>query len=149
MRWDLTAVVPAGVAAAIVPLAVVSTTGGLQSFPCAAVVAGASSVACSGTTIRNALQGSTVTVVFAAGVTSTGTVSGPGARPLLPPPPPFALLPPPAPLPVPPAPLAPFSIVAPAPAAPEVPVIPEGDSLLLLALGLATLALLPRPRGGR
>jgi hypothetical protein len=109
MRWTLTANVPVGVAPGIVPVAVFSTTQGIQGFPCAPVVAGVTTVACSGTTAGNALQGSTVTVVFAPGVTSTGTITGPGAAavviPVLPPPPPPPPLPPP-PLLLPPPPFA-------------------------------------------
>jgi hypothetical protein len=102
MRWALTANVPAGVAAGVIPVAVFSTNQGLQGFACAAVVAGVPTVACNGTTAGNALQGSTVTVVFAAGVVSVGTITGPGVAavvaPLLPPPPPIILPPPPSPL---------------------------------------------------
>ena len=41
---------------------------------------GTTTVACTGTTAGNALQGSTVTVVFAPGVVSVGTINGPGGR---------------------------------------------------------------------
>jgi hypothetical protein len=120
MVWTLTANVPAGVAAGVIPVAVFSTTQGLQGFPCAPVAVGAPTVSCVGVTAGNALQGSTVTVVFAPGVVVVGTVTGPagappapaapaagaGAAPLLPPalvglaPPPPLLPPPPPPPPV-------------------------------------------------
>jgi hypothetical protein len=51
------------------------------------VAAGAATVVCNGATTGNALWGSTVTVVFAPGVVTTGVVTGPGvaaALPLLP-----------------------------------------------------------------
>jgi hypothetical protein len=114
MRWNLTATVPAGVSAGVVPVAVFRTTTSPpnEAFACSPVQVGASTVACNGTTVGNALQGSTVTVVFAPGVTSTGIITGPGASaaagavvpPLLPPPPPPPL--PPPPLMLPPAPFA-------------------------------------------
>jgi hypothetical protein len=140
MTWVLSATVPTGVTAGSVPVAVLSTTQGLQGFACAAIAAGAPSVACNGTTPGNALQGSTVTVVFPGGAIVTGTIaprSGGGTLviPLLPPSllPPPPLVPPP-PLLVPPPPL----LGAPAAGAPlpEVPVIPEADSLWLLVVGL-------------
>ncbi len=142
MTWTLTAPLPAGVAAGIVPVAVFATTAGLEGFPCAATVAWAATVACNGTTADNARQGSTVTVVFAAGVTATGVVSGPGVVLALLPPPPIVLPPPPPPPLVPLPPSAP-PVLASAP--PEVPQIPESDSLLLLGFGLATLGLVTRP----
>jgi hypothetical protein len=162
MRWSLTATVPAGVAAGIVPVAVFSTSQGRQGFPCAPVAAGAATVACAGTTPANALQTSTVTVVFAPGVVAVGVIRGPGAGaaavPLLLPPPispssppimPPLLLPPP-PLP----PLVPVQPGAPtgAPSFPDVPVIPEADSLMLLILALAAVGAFVgvdrRPRRG-
>jgi hypothetical protein len=112
MTWNLTATVPAGVAAGSIPVAVISTTQGLQGFACAAVTAGATTVACNGTTAGNALAGSTVTVVFPNGATVTGTIINannnivpplplipPPPAPPLPPPPPPPLLPPPLPAP--------------------------------------------------
>jgi hypothetical protein len=143
MRWTLTATVPPGVAAGTVPVAVFSTTAGLQGFPCAAVVAGVATVACNGVTAANALQGSMVTVVFAPGVVAVGTVTGPGAGaglarlgaagalPLLPPPPPILL-------PLPPSPLVAIPPGAPRPAASPagVPIIPEADTAALLLIGL-------------
>jgi hypothetical protein len=148
MAWTLAATVPAGVAAGTLPVAVFDTTLGLQGFACAVVGAGAGTVTCNGTTAGNALQGSTVTVVFAAGIVATGTVSGPGVLPLLPPLPPLLL----PPLPPPPPPLVPAVPLAPAggaPAAAEVPVIPESDSWVLLAVGLAGLAALALRRRAR
>jgi hypothetical protein len=112
MSWNLTATVPAGVAAGSIPVAVISTTQGLQGFTCAAVTAGATTVTCTGTTAGNALAGSTVTVVFPNGATVTGTIISaqneilpplpllpPPPVPPLPPPPPPPLLPPPPPAP--------------------------------------------------
>jgi hypothetical protein len=162
MAWTLTAPVPTVVATGTVAQAVLSTTVGLEAFACTPVVAGAAIATCAGTTGGNALQGSAVVVVFAPGVTAVGTVTGPGGAgaaavpvavvpsaprvpppllpPLMPPPGPLALAPPP-----PPALLPPGSPEA--PPAVEVPLIPEAESLLLVALGLAVLALLGRPRG--
>jgi hypothetical protein len=83
-------------------------------------------------------------VVFPApGGVALGTVTGPGVLPntavvLLPPPPPPLLPPPPPPLLPPP----PSMGMAQARMMPEVPVIPEADSLVLLGLGLAAVAVL-------
>lgn len=154
MSWRLAATVPAGVTPGTVPVAVISTTAGLQGFPCSAVGSAGTSVSCVGTTAANARQGSIVTVVFAPGVTATGTVNGTGPAggstqsggpavliaPLLPPPPPIAVPPAPPPLVPPPmAPLLPPPLLAaaePAPSLPGVPVVPEADSLPLLMVGL-------------
>jgi phospholipase C len=157
MAWRLTAAVPPGTASGTVPVAVFSTSEGivgsaqLEGFACALVAAGVPTVTCNGTTGGNALQGSTVAVVFAPGVVVTGTIAGPGPRgagtlggpppPLLPPLPPPPLLPPLALLP----PVAPaLPPQAPAITAPfaEVPVVPEAESLLLLGGGLVGLGLL-------
>jgi hypothetical protein len=144
MAWSLTAVVPAGVVAGSGPVAVISTTQGLQGFVCATVPVGAASVACNGNTPANVLLGSTVTVVFPGGGAATGVVTG--AAPLAAPPPPILLppVPPPFLAPVPPlvgaGPLAPSS-------APEVPVIPEADPLLLVLGGLLALGAVARHRG--
>jgi hypothetical protein len=140
MAWTLTATVPAGVVPGTVPVAVVATTAGLQGFACAPVAAGAGTVGCGGTTAANALQGSTVVVVFGPGRIATGTVSGPGPRallalPLLPPPPPLLLPPPPAVV-------AGGPLVAGRPggmAPVEVPVIPEAASGWLVLAGLGAL----------
>jgi hypothetical protein len=156
MAWSLVANVPPGVVAGTIPVAVFTTTVGLEAFACSAVVAGVATVACNGTTTGNALQGSTVTVVFAPGVTSTGIITGAGPVvptptpvrfippvPALPPVLPSALVPPPPPplLPPPPPPSLGQPLMGPmAPGAfPEVPVIPEADSLPLLLGGLAAL----------
>jgi CSLREA domain-containing protein len=156
MVWNLTANVPAGVAPGTVPVAVISTTAGLQGFPCTTVVAGAPTVTCAGTTSGNALQGSVVTVVFAPAVVAAGTVSGPGAAagagpgagagaiviPLLPPPPLILLPPPPPPL----VPVAPLAIQPRLGTPPEVPVIPEAEPIVLVLAGLLGLAGLTRCR---
>jgi hypothetical protein len=139
MAWMLTAPVPAGVAPGTVPVAVVATTAGLQGFLCAPVAAGVGTVSCVGTTAANALQGSTVVVVFGPGLIATGSVTGPGPRaaqallalPLLPPPPPLLL----PPLPPPVLPMGPPFWAAPA----EVPVIPEAESGWLVLAGLGAL----------
>ena len=140
MNWSLTATIPPGATPGTVPVAVLSTTRGLEGFACSPVTVGATTVTCTGTTLGPALQGSTVTVVFTPGVAATGTVTGLGGR-LAPPPP--IILPPPPPaqlVPVPPVPgaalpTAPGSLV-------EVPVIPEADSLGLLAGGLIAVGVL-------
>jgi hypothetical protein len=145
--WTLSATVPARVAVGTVPVAVIATTAGVQGFSCGPVVAGVSTATCTGTTAANALQGSLVTIVFAPGVTVTGTVSGPGpgqravvaagAAPLVPPAPPILLPPPPSPL----IPLYPAAPLSPG-VGPEVPVIPEAESLGLVVAGLVGLGLL-------
>jgi hypothetical protein len=145
MTWSLTAAVPAGVAPGTVPVAVFSTTAGLQGFPCAPVAVGGGTVACIGTTAANALQGSVVTVVFAPGVVATGTVTGPGigpgalgpvgGLPLLPPPPPILLPPPPSPL----VPIRPRVAASTANDTAGVPVVPEADTAVLILLGLLGL----------
>jgi acid phosphatase len=161
MSWSLSAQVPPGVPPGTVGHAVLSTTLGLEGFPCAAVAAGGRTVTCTGTTVGNALQGSQVVVVFLPGVTVAGTVSGPGpapgaggtvpgavvpagpaALPPLPPSPP--LLPP---LLMPPPPLLPVGGSGASSA--EVPVIPEADSLPLLGAGLLALGALHRLRRPR
>jgi hypothetical protein len=159
MRWNLTVTVPPGVAAGTVPVAVFTTTTGLpnEGFLCSPVVAGVATVTCNGATAGNALQGSTVTVVFAPGVVVTGTITGPGGigaagaglfLPPLPPPPPPPLLPPPPMVPPvmpltaatgPFAGLPPVSTTPPSAPMPSVPVIPEADSLPLLLGGLLAL----------
>jgi hypothetical protein len=147
MRCTLTATVPAGVGTGTVPVAVLTTTQGLQGFTCTPVLVGTTTVTCTGTVPGNVLQGSNATVVFAPGVTGVGTVRGPGPRsatlvlPLLPP-----VLPPlPPPLRLPPQPMLsqPLGAQVPrvAPPAPEVPVIPEADTLVLLAGSLAGLGI--------
>jgi len=159
MTWTLTATVPAGVVPGSVPVAVFSTTAGLEGFPCAAVAAGTPTVTCVGTTTGNALQGSTVTVVFPGGAKVTGTVTGPGLVALVPPlppppPPPPIVLPPVPPPPVVPVAAAPVAAIPPpAPSTgaglPPVPVIPEADSLALVGFGLLGLAALVASRARR
>jgi hypothetical protein len=134
MAWTLTALVPTGVALGTSPVAVLSTTlVGLEGFLCSPVVGDQRMVLCDGITIGNALQGSTVTVVFATGVRVTGIVTGPGPRPVVSP----LLPPPPQLMPLPPAPV---GVSGEATGSfPEVPVIPETNSLVLLADGLAAI----------
>jgi hypothetical protein len=150
MRWNLTATVPAGVVVGTIPVAVFTTTISPpnEGFACAPVVGGVGTVACNGTTVGNALLGSTVTVVFAPGITATGTITGPGGSvnniPLLPPPPPPPLLLPPPLLPPPPGP-----VMQQMPAMPPVPVIPEADSFLLVAVGIIGIGTLAGLRAYR
>jgi hypothetical protein len=138
MAWTLTVPVPSNVPAGTVPVAVLSTHLGLQAFPCAPTTQGAPTVACNGTTPGNALQGSTVTVVFGTGATATGTVQGAPTQPPQGPPgaplplPPLNLLPPPAP-PLPPPP-------PPAPRGPYTPPGPGGRIDLGMPPGLGPLA---------
>ena len=122
----------------------------LEGFACAAVAAGVGTVTCTGTTVGNALQGSTVAVVFGPGVVVTGMVNGPGPRaagivvvpPALPPgvPPPPLLLPPAPLLPV--APCGRPSPPAETRRSPRCRPVPEAESLLLLGSGLAVLGAL-------
>jgi MYXO-CTERM domain-containing protein len=151
MAFTLSATGPAGVAVGGRPAVFLSTTRGLgapttvESFACSTVTTTLQTT-CSGTTVGDAVQGSTVTVRFAltTGGTAdvTGIITGVSPPPLLPPPPPI-LLPPPSPLlPVPPIAAGPASFA-------EVPVIPESDSVLLLVGGLAGLALLAALRRRR
>jgi hypothetical protein len=113
------------------------------------------------------VQGGIVTIRFqtATGTADvTGTITGPGGvlrtaaaplvLPLLPPPPPPLLLPPlPPPLALPPPGSFGAQMAAGPPArammAPEVPVIPEADTLLLLAVGMAGLGTLATLRAWR
>jgi kumamolisin len=142
MSFTLAATVPAGVVAGLTPVAVFSSDAGLLSAACA-VPTGApgSAYTCAGTIAGNALQGSSAALCFATSAPCLlGTVSGPGAAtlPLVPPPLPNFLPPPPPPLvPLPPAPVGGPALP---PTAPEVPVIPEADTLPLLVGGLLTLA---------
>jgi phospholipase C len=154
MSFTLTATVPSGLLAGLTPVAVFSTDQGLQAVTCAPPTAGAGGTAftCTGAIAGNALAGSTAALCFTATTTCLlGTVSGAGTtivvpnQPLLPPPvQPLPPLPPPLLLPPPPLPAVP-PVTGPAPA-PDVPVIPEAESLLLLGLGLAALGLLARRR---
>jgi hypothetical protein len=131
-------------------VAVIWATTGRAGFPCTPVVAGQVTVTCIGTTTAPARQNSVATVLFTLDQRAVGSVNGPGPRraapaasvppvPLLPPPPPIVLPPPPPPqlVPVP----APVAAAAPRPAAAaEVPVIPEGETFVLLGSGLLALA---------
>jgi hypothetical protein len=146
MSCTNTATVPAGAAAGSTPIAVLSTTNGFEFITCTQVLLGTTTVTCNGTTTGNVLQGSTKAVCFP-GVTACvlGTVSGPGALPpiILPnlpllPPPPLEFIPPPPPPLLPPPPPAPMGATRMA-GFPEVPVIPEADSLFLLVGGLVAL----------
>ncbi|HLH26678.1 MAG TPA: hypothetical protein VK066_29495 [Chloroflexota bacterium] len=169
ITWSLTATIPSGVATGIVPTAVFTTTAGLEGITCNAIASGASSVTCTGTTVGNALQGSTVTVVFTTALTAVGTITGSGANlalvasalpPLLPTGPagpgPIAAAPllggPFATGPLPPLaagpPLAANVGVRPGPLA-EVPIVPEADPVMLLVAGLAIVGLVAWWRGRR
>ncbi len=159
MSFTLTATVPVGLIAGITPVAVFSTDAGIQAVACAAPAAGAGGTpfTCTGTLSGNVLQGSTVALCFTAATTCLlGSVSGPGAGagpivvvpnppPLLPPPGP-AFLPPPAPL-LPPPPVPSMASAPPAGLPPAgVPVVPEAESFLLVALGLGAVGLLALQR---
>jgi hypothetical protein len=155
MTWTVSATLPAAPAAgAGTPIFVVTTTAGAEGVPCtpapAAAPAAGSVVTCTATTVGNALQGAAAVLVFpgvggAAGpAVGPAIITGPGPAaavaallpPLLPPgPPPLPLLPPPPP-----------PLLSPPPTMmggtmrmPEVPVIPEADSALLLLGGFAAL----------
>ena len=151
-----TATGPAGTVVGGLPAIFLPTTVGVEAFPCGPVNA-ALQASCTGTTVGNLVLGATVTVRFPlliGGTTDvTGVVTGPGVvatstpapaptaaslvvvqappppflPPLLPPLPPPAFMPPPAAGP---------GLAA---AAPEVPLIPETDSLFLLLGGLGAL----------
>jgi hypothetical protein len=160
MIWTLTAQVPPGVPAGTLAHAVISTALDLEGFPCTPVAAGVPTVTCTGTTAGNALQGSSVVVVFLPGITAVGAVSSaaPAAPvsvgtasagaiivPLVPPlapqvAPPLAMLPPLSPLP--PLPVPPVAVgeaARPGAEAYGVPVVPEAETGLLLAASLAAL----------
>ncbi len=157
MRWTVSATLPAAPpAGAGTPLFVITTTAGVEAVPCTPALAAAPApgtvVNCTATTVGNALQGAAAVLVFpgvggAAGpAVGPAIVTGPGpaavvvpaaaaAVPLLPPPPPLLLPPPPSPL----IPAAPSMVGGAMGRMPEVPVIPEADSLPLLLGGLAAL----------
>src|SRR5579883_759501 len=170
MTWTVTATLPpAPPAGAGTPFFVINTTAGVGAVPCTGGPAGApapgSVVNCTATTVGNAFQGAAAVLVFpgvggAAGpAVGPAIVTGPGpaaavapaaaaALPLLPPPPPVLLPPPPSPL-LPPPPPAPAGAISQRAAFPEVPVIPEADSLPLLLSGLAALGALAGWRARR
>jgi hypothetical protein len=152
MTCTKTTTVPAGVGAGAIPIDVAVTTNGFEFIPCSPVLIGTTTVTCTGTLVGNLIQGSTNAICFPGVVAcNLGTVTGPGGinnnfplilpnLPLLPPPPLEFIPPPPPPL-LPPPPPAPMGgMMAPRTAAfPEVPVIPEADSLFLLVGGLVAL----------
>jgi hypothetical protein len=167
--YNVTATGPANTIPGSVPAIFLPTTIGVEGFftTCTAVPAAAPfTTTCAGNTVGDVLQGGVIVVRFA---TTTGPfdvrgiAAGPGLLVPLPPPPPPAGLPPVVPqvaipavprppvqfIPSAPAPLLPpMSPVAPlqagaAPARfPEIPVIPEADSVLLLLGGLAAVGAL-------
>jgi hypothetical protein len=167
--YNVTATGPANTIPGSVPAIFLPTTIGVEGFftTCTAVPAAAPfTTTCAGNTVGDVLQGGVIVVRFA---TTTGPfdvrgiAAGPGLLVPLPPPPPPAGLPPAVPqvaipavprppvqfIPSAPAPLLPpMSPVAPlqagaAPARfPEIPVIPEADSVLLLLGGLAAIGAL-------
>jgi hypothetical protein len=156
--WNLqVAAAPAGALAGVAPVAFVLTTTnpvapGEGPFPCAVLPAVGGATTCNFVSVGNPLVGLTVAVCFAtaaAPVCVFGTVApaagGAGAPLILPnlpilPPPPLEFIPPPPPPLLPPPPPAPTgAMAAPRAAFPEVPVIPEADSLFLVIGGLVAL----------
>jgi hypothetical protein len=158
--WTLTvAAAPAGALANVVPVAFVLTTTnavapGEGPFPCAVLPAVGGATTCNFVSTGNPLIGNTVAVCFAtaaAPVCVFGTVApgignninnNPIILPNLPilPPPPLEFIPPPPPPLLPPPPPAPLgAMAAPRAAFPDVPVIPEADSLFLVVGGLVAL----------
>jgi hypothetical protein len=155
--WNLTvAAAPAGALVGVAPVAFALTTvnavnPGEGPFPCTALAAAGGATTCAFGTTGNPLVGTTVAVCFAtaaAPVCVVGTVALSNAAqaaialPNLPilPPPPLEFIPPPPPPLLPPPPPAPTGAMAPSRAAfPEVPVIPEADSLFLVIGGLVAL----------
>jgi hypothetical protein len=153
MTCTKTTTVPAGVGAGATPIDVAVTTNGFEFIQCSPVLIGTTTVTCTGTLTGNLIQGSTNAICFPGVVAcNIGTVTGPGGinnnifppifpnLPLLPPPPLEFIPPPPPPL-LPPPPPAPMGgMMQPRTAGfPEVPVIPEADSLFLLVGGLVAL----------
>jgi hypothetical protein len=156
--WNLTvAAAPAGAVVGVAPVAFALTTTapvapGEGPFPCTALATVGGSTTCNFTTVGNPLIGQTVAVCFAtagAPVCVFGTVSAganvfppfPGANLPLLPPPPLEFIPPPPPPLLPPPPPAPTGVGVARPAFPEVPVIPEADTMMLLIGGLAILGI--------
>jgi len=160
--WNVTvAAAPAGALVGVAPVAFALTTTnsvapGEGPFACPALAAAGAAVTCNFTTVGNPLIGTTVAVCFTTpgvgvgGVTCVFGQVGPATNvrppvilPNLPvlPPPPLEFIPPPPPPLLPPPPPAPTGAAA-APvrgAFPEVPVIPEADSLFLVIGGLVAL----------
>jgi hypothetical protein len=154
--WNLTvAAAPAGALAGVAPVAFALTTvnavnPGEGPFPCTALAAVGGATTCAFGTTGNPLVGTTVAVCFAtaaAPVCVVGTVALSNAAqaaialPNLPilPPPPLEFIPPPPPPLLPPPPPAPTGAMTTRAAFPEVPVIPEADSLFLVIGGLIAL----------
>jgi hypothetical protein len=155
--WNLTvAAAPAGALAAVAPVAFVLTTTtpvapGEGPFPCAVLPAAGGATTCNFVSAGNPLNGLTVAVCFATAavpvcvfgtVTGNNVINPPLILPNLPilPPPPLEFIPPPPPPLLPPPPPAPTgAMAAPRAAFPEVPVIPEADSLFLVIGGLVAL----------
>src|SRR5579883_2480578 len=158
--FSVTATAPIGAVIGGLPAIFWSTTVGIEAFQCGPVSPNLQTT-CVGHTVGDVLQNSVVLVRFplaTGGVQEqSGGVSGPNAPagsavPTAPPlglvAPAAVVLPPPLPLPPPPPPLLAPPVGAPVPRGPaappvgaEVPVIPEADSLALLAGGLVALAL--------
>jgi hypothetical protein len=76
--WTLTVPLPPDVPADTQAGVVIWTVTGRQAFFCAPVVAGVSTVTCTGTTTAPARQGATVVVYFSDTLQVQGTVQGPG-----------------------------------------------------------------------
>ncbi|HLI26035.1 MAG TPA: hypothetical protein VKZ60_03135, partial [Chloroflexota bacterium] len=153
--FSVTATAPIGAVIGGLPAIFWSTTVGIEAFQCGPVSPNLQTT-CVGHTVGDVLQNSVVLVRFplaTGGVQEqSGGVSGPNAPagsavPTAPPlglvAPAAVVLPPPLPLPPPPPPLLAPPVGAPVPRGPaappvgaEVPVIPEADSLALLAGGL-------------
>ena len=164
MNWTVTATLPlAPASGAGQPIFVVTTTAGREAVPCGPVLpvapAPGAQVSCAATTTGHALLGAASFLIFAGMGGAPGPAAGPAlitgpgvaaasptvppavaGLPVLSPPPPIILPPPPLPLiPAPPQAIAPVGLPTALGPAPEVPIIPEADSLVLLAGGLAGL----------
>jgi hypothetical protein len=177
-RFSFTATGPSTSAPSGVPAIFLPTTRGLEAYACLPLPPFAPfTVTCTGTTTGDVLQGAAITIRFpiagggaadVVGIISAPAVATPGVSPPAPvpplplPPPPPIVLPPPPILPPPPVTLPPPPLLAPLPALPapvapaatlpgfaEVPVIPEADSLLLLAGGLGVVGLVGWRAGRR
>jgi len=160
--WNINAVAPAGTTvgvAGVTPVAFALTTAntvtpGEGPFVCSAVAAVGATTTCNFTTAGNPLVGVTVAICFTTpgvgvgGVTCLFGTVGPAVGgnniilpnlPILPPPPLEFIPPPPPPLLPPPPPAPTGALAAPRAAFPDVPVIPEADSLFLVVGGLVAL----------